>query len=77
MQYVIWGLVGLVVCFLAVLVIRALAFKPKAQPSVTGEAVAFEAAEGKAVLPIGGRCYLKTSLSKDEIVKAFENSKLN
>ena len=42
MQYVIWSLVGLVVCFLAVLVIRALCFKPKAQPEVTGDAVSFD-----------------------------------
>lgn len=41
-----------------------------------GEAVAFEAADGKSVLPIGSRCYLKTSLTAEEIVKAFENSKL-
>lgn len=41
-----------------------------------GEAVAFETADGKAVLPIGSRCYLKTSLTAEEIVKAFEASKL-
>ena len=41
-----------------------------------GEAVAFEAVDGKVALPIGSRCYLKTSLSVCEIVKAFENSKL-
>ena len=43
MQYVIWSLVGLVVCFLAVLVIRALRFKPKAQADVTGAPVSFDA----------------------------------
>lgn len=42
MEYVIWGLVGLIVCFLAVLVIRALCFKPKAQPKISGEAVVFD-----------------------------------
>ena len=44
MQYVIWGLVGLVVCFLAVLVIRALCFKPKAQQAVETEAISFDQA---------------------------------
>ena len=43
MQYVIWSLVGLLVCFLAVLVIRALCFKPKAQAEVTGNPVTFDA----------------------------------
>ncbi len=42
MQYVIWGLVGLVVCFLAVIVIRALLFKPKAQPEVSRDTVSFD-----------------------------------
>lgn len=41
-----------------------------------GEVVAFETADGKAILPIGNRCYLKTSLTKEEIVKAFEGSRL-
>ena len=42
MQYVIWSLVGLLVCFLAVLVIRALCFKPKAQSSVATDVVSFD-----------------------------------
>ena len=42
MEYVIWGLVGLIVCFLAVIVIRALLFKPKAQPAVNSETVEFD-----------------------------------
>lgn len=41
-----------------------------------GEVVPFEEAEGKSILPIGNRCYLKTRLSSEEIVRAFENAKL-
>ncbi len=42
MVYVIWSLVGLLVCFLAVLVIRALCFKPKAQPATESDAIVFD-----------------------------------
>ena len=42
MEYVLWSLLALVVCFLAFIVIRALLFKPKAQPAVSGEAVVFD-----------------------------------
>lgn len=42
MEYILWGLLGLVVCFLAVILIRAAAFKPKAQPQVSSEEVSFD-----------------------------------
>ena len=42
MDYVLWGLLGLVVCFLAVILIRALCFKPKAQSQVSCEEVSFD-----------------------------------
>ena len=42
MEYVLLGLLGLVVCFLAVILIRAATFKPKAQPQVSSEQVSFD-----------------------------------
>ena len=42
MEYVLWGLLGLAVCFFAVILIRAAMFKPKAQPQVSSEAVSFD-----------------------------------
>lgn len=43
MQYVIWSLAGCFGAFFAVFtVIRALCFKPKAQPKISGEAVDFD-----------------------------------
>lgn len=42
MEYVLWGFLGLVVCFLAVILIRAATFKPKARPHVSSETVSFD-----------------------------------
>ena len=41
-----------------------------------GSTVAATMENGKTVIPIESRCYLKTKLSREEIVAAFENSKL-
>ncbi|MBE5868512.1 MAG: hypothetical protein E7293_06080 [Lachnospiraceae bacterium] len=41
-----------------------------------GEQVDVQMAEGKVVLPIAGRCYLKSSLTRQELIKAFEEAKI-
>lgn len=46
------------------------------EKEIGGEAVPFENGDGKVVLPIEARCYLKSSLSRETLVKAFENAAL-
>ena len=56
MEYVLWSLLGLLVCFLAVTLIRAAAFRPKAQPPVDSEAVTFDKDAAVAALQELVRC---------------------
>lgn len=43
---------------------------------IGGEKVPFETVCEKVVLPVEARCYLKTAISRDEVVRAFEKAEL-
>lgn len=40
------------------------------------EPTPFSVGKSTITIPVGGRCYLRSSLSKEELIKAFENAKL-
>lgn len=41
-----------------------------------GETIAFESVNNRVICPVGARCYLKSALSKEVLLKAFENAEL-
>lgn len=46
------------------------------QKELGGEPVPFSAGKGTITIPVGGRCYLRSSLAKEKLIAAFENAKL-
>ena len=41
-----------------------------------GEVLALEESNGRVICPVGARCYLKSALSKEVLLGAFENAEL-
>ncbi|MHB1295263.1 MAG: hypothetical protein ACYC4R_09750 [Anaerolineae bacterium] len=41
-----------------------------------GAAVPFSAGEGAITIPVGGRCYLRSDLSREKLIEAFEAARL-
>ncbi|MEA4889418.1 MAG: hypothetical protein VB070_08135 [Clostridiaceae bacterium] len=46
------------------------------QKELGGESVPFSTGAGTVTIPVGGRCYLRSSLPKEKLIEAFENAKL-
>lgn len=46
------------------------------QKKLGGEPIPFSAGEGTITIPVGGRCYLRSSLAKEKLIEAFQNSEL-
>ena len=44
------------------------------QNELGGESLPFSVGEGTVTIPVGGRCYLSSSLSKEKLIEAFENA---
>ncbi len=46
------------------------------QKELGGKSVPFSSGSGTVTVPIGGRCYLRSSLPKEKLIEAFEKAKL-
>ena len=69
-----WIIFGIIVVFLAIILVRAAMFKPKAQPIITGEDVSFDKDAAISALATLVRCKTVSNVDKsleDDAVHLF------